>query len=741
MNIGSDVSGYIVNMDVRFETNGVQSDNFDSAIKACSADSKCSGVYYNPITQQYNVVSGDYKLVRQEGAKAWVKDRSCPPITKRTDSDLPGSDINGSNGFYAETERACSAACCANTTCKAYTFDTRNGVNTCWLKSDIPTNSIDLSGVMSGARSDAYPDACKPSRLYNRDLSGNNILNNGIINTGNVDECEMTCCRRNDCVAYTFDGGKCYLKNSLPTATTDKTGAVSGIKNSFTITSTPLPDAVRDLSGGTNGITESIKIMDLSGNDPRRFIYISAASLGGPSINSGTPISEVSVESNRTEPGGFIIGVLDDNNTRIKMINVIITRDKNGVFVRKGESKYTDTTTFKSLNDAWLGATSASYTLNSIQVTATATQQKALKTLYKPHATFNPGYLSLTQHQVKCREGGLNRVALGNLWDVKDSFGNVTGTSRYRMQYDCGVALDSKLDAEMPVAKTATKSITFSGDISGAHDLSGVNVNCEQGGVLTGFNLVRPSNDTQRIQYEYTCRKATASDTLYPRILNTVDAPFDTDAGNIANLDRFPIQCDRDEALGQFQFVGRPNKRMAYTYTCVGAQAKPTVDIANTGNTMNGYIVKPNVRFEANGVSDGDLSTSIANCTVATNGSGVYYDPITQKYYVVRDSYKLIPQQGAKAWVKNNSTCSTSMTTQSNKDLRGNDIGGIYADSEEVCKAACCANSNCVGYSFDTRQGERGANTCYLKNALPANSTAAPGINSAVKPPNTFPST
>lgn len=118
--------------------------------------------------------------------------------------DRPGFDY--ANGVVASVG-ACRAACEADGLCASFSFVPEAGGGRCWRKSAAPEPvPSQVTGVISGL-------ARRLEVGINR--SGGDFA---AIAASSADACASACGRHASCAAFTYAGGTCWLKSSVPTA-------------------------------------------------------------------------------------------------------------------------------------------------------------------------------------------------------------------------------------------------------------------------------------------------------------------------------------------------------------------------------------------------------------------------------------------------------------------------------------------------------------------------------------------
>lgn len=199
--------------------------------------------------------------------------------------DLAGSDYSS---FYTATDEACETACMTDSSCRAFTRNTSNGV--CYLKNAVPTAStcstcrsgirraFDINidrpgGDYSNAaasnvavcarrceldgRCQAFSYVASTTQCWLKDRPGNPVATSGVtsavrrgmevnVNRSGSDfqqitqtfpnpfECQAACENNSSCVAWTLavyplgSPNTCWLKNAVPSPTTSSWGLVSG---------------------------------------------------------------------------------------------------------------------------------------------------------------------------------------------------------------------------------------------------------------------------------------------------------------------------------------------------------------------------------------------------------------------------------------------------------------------------------------------------------------------------------
>lgn len=133
-----------------------------------------------------------------------------------TDGREVGFDRPGMDFFNATTASAaaCQQVCQRDGRCRAFTWVTATGA--CWLKDGVP-DLVPGAGLVSG-----LPAVLEPG--LNR--SGLDYRN---LTVTRAEECAATCARDTACKAWTFiNGGSCWLKNGVPSAT-DRADCTSGV--------------------------------------------------------------------------------------------------------------------------------------------------------------------------------------------------------------------------------------------------------------------------------------------------------------------------------------------------------------------------------------------------------------------------------------------------------------------------------------------------------------------------------
>lgn len=120
------------------------------------------------------------------------------------------------------------------------------------------------------------------------------------------------------------------------------------------------------------------------------------------------------------------------------------------------------------------------------------------------------------------------------------------------------------------------------------------NVECSKNGVLSQFQLVRPSSN--KVQYNYTCQNA--SD-IYPSVYWATN--FNEEGGgNMVYLDRHNVQCPAGTALSRFRLQRNGQGKYRYNYRCSQVPSmgqctnkSTTQDLDGGGNMV--YLDRQNV--------------------------------------------------------------------------------------------------------------------------------------------------
>lgn len=134
--------------------------------------------------------------------------------------NMPFGDLSYVSGPLKDINRnSCIRDCESNTNCKVSLFRERKEGNTtvgdCWLKNEY--NPLVRDPEMNMFIKNAPSNIVLPPvqlRSYDRDYEGHAIHNQVV---ENINDCEMLCWNRNDCIVSVFREGdkKCFIKNNL----------------------------------------------------------------------------------------------------------------------------------------------------------------------------------------------------------------------------------------------------------------------------------------------------------------------------------------------------------------------------------------------------------------------------------------------------------------------------------------------------------------------------------------------
>lgn len=177
----------------------------------CIKDTDCRAWSYDPNGKACNLKSKITTWTPSASLTSGIRPRF------EVDVDRNGSDLftfmvpDAPDGKLTTSAAICAGACGLDSRCASYTYANK----TCYLKNGVPKTST-LTNAVSGVKLPTEPNTDRGGGDYDRF-------------TSTAAECANRCAKDSRCLAYTFAGDTCYLKESVPYPTLGK-GLTSGIK-------------------------------------------------------------------------------------------------------------------------------------------------------------------------------------------------------------------------------------------------------------------------------------------------------------------------------------------------------------------------------------------------------------------------------------------------------------------------------------------------------------------------------